>query len=222
MIALLRYAFLKSARENFLAAIFAGPVIMLVAPVLGIAVMLTVSGRGAYPLRLPGLSATSTSAGMTWAALMLATISAATGGFWIFRREVVTRDIGVFVLAKPPRMIALAATTYGASVAISAYLISVAFTGIMTGGLPPVIGTQVGLAILSCVATSALGAALVTLSTDTTMMIPLYAMTIWLTVLLVESDILLESRMVFLLTTLVTTALLVEASAFLLRRRCAT
>ena len=215
MIALLRYAFVKSWREHLLSGLILAPFVLLFVPVIGIAVEDMISKTGNYP-RPPRLSAAAFSSGLTWGSMVLATISAATGGFWIFRREIATREIGVFILATRAWTIALAATAFGALVSISVFLVSIGAVRIITGQFPPHIVRTGLFAIFACIALSALGAALVSLSPDVNMMVPLYAITLGVAIYAVES------KQVFLASLLAAAAFLVGTSAVLMRRRCAT
>lgn len=215
MIALLRYAFLKSSRENLLSGLITGPLVALFVPVFGMAagrVVAQMTG-GMMPPRVSGASISS---GLTGAAMVLAAISAATGGFWILRREVATREIGLFALATRFGTISLAATTYGALIASSVYLVSIGLVRIITGQFPPDIVAISIFTILTCIALSALGSALVALSPDANMMVPLYALTLGT---LIFTD---QAMKLYSAPLVVAAVLLLGTSAVLMRRRCAT
>jgi hypothetical protein len=214
MRALLRYAILKSAREKLLAALLVAPAVMLVAPFLG--------GLAAAALMGPGSALRPKDFGTTqWAGMMatvgavISSLSAGVGGFWIFRREMANHSLGSFALASRPHAIALAATIYGTAAGMLSFLILAGCTTILTQHLPPH-GTVFVAAFVSSLAASALGAALITVSSETTMLVPVYAGSLLVSILLVTTK-----GTTFLLAALAASALLVTASSMLMRRRCA-
>ena len=121
MIAILRYAFLKNKRDGSLAAFLLGPIIMLSAPLLGVAAFL--KGGPVYPLSLdPQWSAARTAANMAPAAMCAVAFFAALAGFWGFRSEIANRSIGSFVLAARPATIQTASALFGAAAGFAGYL----------------------------------------------------------------------------------------------------
>jgi hypothetical protein len=214
MIALLHYALLKSAREKFLAALLAGPAVMIVAPFLG-ALVGALLGAPGTALRPSDFGRTEWAGMMAAAGVMISSLSAGAGGFWIFRREMANRSLGLFVLAARPRAIALAATIYGAAAGMAAFLIIVACTAVLTRHLPP--DGMVFLAAFVCtLAASALGAVLITVSPEKGMLVPLYAGSIAMSVLVTRSK-----GNTYLLAVLAAGLLLAATAAMLMRRRCA-
>jgi hypothetical protein len=213
MMALLRYALLKSAREKFLAALLVAPAVMLVAPFLG--------GLAAAALMGPGSALRPKDFGTThWAGMMatvgavISSLSAGVGGFWIFRREMANHSLGSFALAARPHAIALAATIYGTAAGMASFLILAGCTSILTGHLPPH-ATVFLFALVSSLAASALGAALITVSSETTMLVPVYAGSLVIAMLVATKGT------IFLLAALAASVLFAAASSMLMRRRCA-
>jgi len=218
MTALLRYALLKSGRTGFLTLLLVGPFCILTAPLLGIGIGEYIQGRGRYPFTFArqATAAASASAMMT-VAIFLATAAAAAAGFWIFRREVETRDIGLVVLATPPRSIAFAATLYGTVIGTLVYLGGIVIVKAMTTHVIPNLTSRILFVMLSSLCASSLGVFLVGIKPEKPMLIAVYAGAVGVGIFVGMA----EAPSVIPLA-IAGAALLMTFSAVLLRRRCAT
>lgn len=217
MIALLRYAFLKSSRDEFLKRLIMAPLFLLMEPLIGTASYHIYQGTIHYPLELDrNVPPAATALALIHAALVLSSLAAAIGSFWIFRREVATRDIGLFLLASRSRTMAMAAAAYGALSGLAVFVASLILVGAATAHLVPNMAMHSLFATLSCMTAAVIGVSLVAISSDITMLVPVIAGAVALGVLL------WQPRMWWSLPITVTIVILTAASAALLRRRCAT
>jgi hypothetical protein len=219
MMALLRYAFLKSAREKFLVALLISPAVMLLAPLLGVAALALLQGHGTWPLSIdPRWPPFATSRLMASVGVMLSAISAGAGGFWIFRRERANHSLGSFALAIQTRAIALAATIYGSFAGIVSFLLVVACATALTSCVPPNVWITFAMSIASSLFASALGTALVALSSEASMLMPLYAGSVLVSLLLLNA----KNHLFFVAMAAAGAVLLTAGASILMRRRCAT
>ena len=171
MTALLRYAFVKSLREHLLAGVLLTPLVMAVAPLLGLAVANVFFGRPAFPFRFDGeITQTMFASQLSAAVLLIATLGAGISAFYVFRAEVTSRAVGFFVLANRPRAFAAAAVSYGTIAGLLSYLIAVLGSGVLISALPPQLASHIAIATIASFVAAALGTASVVFSTEVTML----------------------------------------------------
>ena len=215
MTALLRYAYLKSLRDHSLIAFIGTPALVPVAALLGVTLA---KGQFRYPMYLEaGFSpfqnavlAAQISTGMS----VLFTVLAA---FWTLRTEIATRSIGSFLFAVTPLKMALTLVLFAAAIGVAAFLGSIVTIGLLTAALPPALPMMALIVLAGCLAASALGTLMVTISPQPAMIIGSYLGCMVLIPWIAKSKSWLH-LMVALAVAIVCTAL----SSFLLERRCAT
>lgn len=176
MRALLRYAILKTSREQLLPALLFSPAVVFLAPLIGIAGYNLMRGEPVYPMALDTrLGARGSAAMMLEVLLLLTSVIGGVAAFRMFRSEVTARTLGFFYLATPPRMVSLAMTLYGALVGTGAYLVAVAMVSIASGTAPHNFGRTLTIAVITSAFSSALGALTLAISDDFTMLVPVCA-----------------------------------------------
>ena len=216
MIAILRYAFLKNMRDGSLAAFLLGPIIMLTAPLLGVATFQ--KGGLAYPLSMnPQWTAARSAAAIAPVALFIAALFASLAGFWGFRGEIVSRSMGSFVLAVRPVKIQIASALFGAAAGFAGYILTSASLFTLMAALPPHPARLVVDAAIMCLCGAAAGSLAVIVSSEPWAIIPLYVCGIvvgpWLIKMRGAAPELIG---------LALSLICVVVSAFFLERRCAT
>jgi hypothetical protein len=217
MTALLRYAILKSMRENLLIAVLISPAVLLASPLLVTAGLDLVEGRATYPFAIVTISPAASSELLIAIAVAVSSLAAGAGSFWIFRPEAANRSIGFFLLAARPRAIALTATIYGACAGIASYLLALACVVVLTSHLHSHGWMFFSFVVVNSLFASALGTALVGISPEVTMLVPGYAGSMAVSFLLLNT----KGPMVILVLTVAGALLLITAASMLVRRRCA-
>jgi hypothetical protein len=211
--ALCVYVGLKTVRSRFAAAILLTPVVMSVAPLLGLIAEAHLRHRAIYPFALKGLSSATTLSGLAYIVAVLAALAGGGAAFWIFRSEIADRSVGSLVLATKPLSICVVAMIYGIVAGLSSYAIAMPVCSALTGALAPAAGPALALTVLLTVASSSLGVILATLSPDPAMLLPLVFATIFLALLFADPrDTAAIAAVSFVLPV---------AAARLLERRCA-
>jgi hypothetical protein len=221
VIALLRYAILKSLRDGTLAALLLAPAVMVLAPLLGVSAFHAIRGQGTYPLELdPNMPPAATAMGISLAGAIISTLGSGLAAFWLFRREVATHTLGSLMLAARSRTIVLSAVAYAATGGIGAFLFCVLMVLLFTLHLPSEGLTILLLAACSSLLASATGVLLLTFSSDRSMLAPLGATSIFVAFLTFQ----LRSVPAGIAVAAVAFAgiVLFSVAAVLLERRCAT
>lgn len=215
MSALLRYAILKSRRDGTLAALLLAPSVMIGAPTLiGILIQI-VRGEATYPIAIRA-GQLDGPAVFGPALVVIAATIAGVAGFWSFRGEAASRSAGFFFLARRPAEVSVAAAVFGTAAAICSYGIGLLTIAAFCAALPPRVGSQfVALLVASCVA-AALGAAAVAISSEVTMLVPVYIAAVAVAVVFVRS---FDPRSLGVAAVVV--ALLMILTPLLWRYRCA-
>lgn len=216
MIALLRYAFLRSSRESLLYSLLFGPGVMLVSPLLVIACYSFIRGQSAYPVSLDdSLTPEATARLVGEIGRMLGALSASFASFSIFRQELADRSLGFFLLAIRSRSVVLAATVYGVVAGLAGFLVLVAGVAALTAHWPPFTPALFASLIVSTVAAAALGAAIAAISPEQTMLVAAAVGSLVFAMILGKWPVPFA-----LLLILITGALLIEGASTILRRRC--
>lgn len=215
MIALLRYAVLRSSRESLLYALLFGPSAMLTSPILVTATYLFLTGHGIYPMSMTSLTPAANARLVGEIGRFLCSLSAGFAGFAIFRQEMANRSLGFFLLAVRPRAIILAATIYGVIAALAGLLLLVAGVAALTAAWPPYTPALLGTLICSAVVSGALGALIASISPDPTMLVATAVGSLAVTMVLERWPT--PPTMVLFLAT---GGILIAVSSTILRRRC--
>ena len=215
MIAVLRYAFLKNMRDGSLAAFILGPIIMLTAPLMGVAAF--TRDLRVYPLSIsPQWSAARSAAEMMVPMLFIAALFAALAGFWAFRGEIVSRSMGSLVLALRPVKIQTATMLFGAAAGFAGFLCAGISLFALMNALPPHPLRVLLNAVVLCLFGGAAGSLTVSISAEPWAIIPLYVCGIVVVMWLAKAP-----DLVPILIGLILTVVCIAVSAFFLERRCA-
>ena len=176
MRALLRYAILKTSREQVLAGLLFAPAVIFAAPLLGIAGHNAIRGETVFPMALDArLGARGSSAMITEVLLIVCAFIAGIASFRMFRSEVTSKAMGSFFLATPPRTVAVGIAVYGAMVSVGAYLIAAAVLSTLTASPPADFGRNLAIAAVAAAFSSALASLTLAISGDFTMLVPVAA-----------------------------------------------
>jgi hypothetical protein len=215
MIALLRYLYLKSARDSSLIAFLFVPMLIPVAALSGV----TLRGHLQYPFYMNPLYTPVQNATLA-ASIAMATsvLFASIAAFWTLRAEIATRSIGSFLFAARPLTIALALILFSTTIGLVGWLSAVALTGALTTAVMPHFALVTLKVVVALITASAAGALVVTISPQPGMIIGSYLGCAVLFPLLAKSTKGSVQLLVAVVVAIVCTAL----SAFLLERRCAT
>ena len=215
MSAFVRYALLKSRRDDFLLPIVLGPVVLLVAPMIGLMVRTLILHHRAFPVEIPGSTGTH-SLMLPYFAAVLASGGAGAASFWLFRDDIAHQSLAPFLLATHPGRIVGVAVLYGTVCAVASFVATyAALTLMFDRRLPfliPLICTVAG-----SVVAGSIGIAIVTRYPDPGLTLPVVIISI------VAATILVAGR--HSATTLVVMIVVSAASAIsaslLMERRCA-
>lgn len=122
MTGLLRYAFLKNARDGTLLTLLLAPMVMLVVPT----VIILLNDRSSK-LRIPPEASNMLT-------IMMGVLMAGLAGFLLYRTEIANHSIGSLMLATRPSTLALSSAIYGCAVGLGAAITTVA--GMFATGAP--------------------------------------------------------------------------------------
>ena len=218
MIAMLRYAYLKSLRDSSLIAFIVFPIMFPLAAMVGITLDLTLTkGHPVYPMYMnvhftPQQNA-ALAGQITSAICVLFTVITA---FWTFRSEIATRSVGSFLFATRPITLALALVFFAAGIGLAGWIGAMAMIGVLTTAFPAQLALMALKVVAGTLAAGALGTLVVTISPNPGMIIGAYllcaAAVIWAE----------KSKSSSQLIAAVAVAIVCAAlAAFLLERRCA-
>lgn len=215
MSALLRYAVVKSLREHLLAGLVLAPLVLTCAPLFGVALFGMLRGQPVYPMHIPDESPGETAATFGVVIVIVSALSAAIGAFWIFRREIASRAVGFFFLARPPRIVSMASAMYGFAAGAVAFLLAQTAMVVLTATPPENLAREVGLAMISIAFGSALGALLVAISTETAILVVAYVLVI------AAVELLRPGNLLRTVAALLLAAAMLQTATIVLRWRCA-
>lgn len=134
MRAMLHYAFLKNVREHTIWAFLLGPLVLLGAPLLGVAVEASLDGRRVYPLALPGSTVSDMERMFVLAAASVVVAAAGAAAFWCFRSDIANRSLSFMLLALPrPVIAAAAAVAFGWCAGLAALAMMLPMAGLVIG-----------------------------------------------------------------------------------------
>ena len=216
MTAILRYAILKTWREQLLQALLLAPAVIFLAPLLGLAGRSVLRGESVLPVAIdPKLGAPGTAALFWEVSLPFAAIVAGIAAFRALRSEVASRSVGFFYLASAPRTVTVAVTIYGTIAGTVAYVLAVLVVSLMTGTADPQLGLHVLIALVSTAATSALATVLLAVSAEYSMLVPVCVAG------LAASFAVKSGYVKFIGVALLATVILMTIAQYVWGRRCA-
>jgi hypothetical protein len=215
VIALLRYAYLKSLRDSSMIA-FVGLLMMFPVAALGGATL----GKGHlhFPFYMDAQFSpvqNATLAGqMTTGLCVLFTVITA---FWTFRPEIATRSIGSFLFAARPLTVTVALILFAAAIGLAGWIGGMAMISVLTTAIPPQLAMMALKVAVGTLAASAFGTLIVTISPNPGMIIGAYlgcaVSIVWVAKAKSSSQLIVAVAVAIVCATL---------AAFLLERRCAT
>lgn len=160
MRAMLHYALLKSVREQSLWAFLFAPMMLVAAPLLGIATEAAISGRKAWPVLLPGMGLIASGRSYVAAATASAVAAAAAAAFWCFRGDIANRSLSFMLLAlRRPLTAPLAAVLFGWCAGMIAFVTLIPIVGLAVGTVTGEWIAAALVALLGGFAAAAMGAA---------------------------------------------------------------
>jgi hypothetical protein len=215
MIALLRYAFLKSRRDgSLLGFVF----VVTLVPFAAMAGVTLAKGHWHYPFYLNAQYTPVQNANLAAEiVLVVAVFFSAIPAFWTFRPEIETRSIGALLLAARPVTVALALILFAASIGLMGWLGAVAVIGALTSAFPSHLALMTLKLATGVLAASSIGALVVTISPQPFMVVCSYVACLFLVPSVASSK-----GWVQVVGALVAAILCTALTAFLLERRCAT
>jgi hypothetical protein len=215
MMALLRFAFLKSMRDHSLPAFVS---IVVLVPFAALAGATLGKGHWHYPFYLNAQYTPLQNANLAGAiVLVIAVFFSAIPAFWTFRPEIETRSIGSLLLAARPLTVALALILFAASIGLMGWIGAMAVIGALTGALPSHLALMTLKLATGVLAASSIGALVVTVSPQPFMIVCSYLACLFLVPFVASSKGWLQ-----ILAALVAAILCTALTTFLLERRCAT
>jgi hypothetical protein len=218
--AMLHYALLKSLRERSLWAFVFAPVMLLGAPLLGIAAEAAIDGRRVHPILLSGTSLLNSERMYLAAAAGAAVAAAAAAAFWCFRSEAANRSLSFMLLALPrPAVAPLTAALFGWCSGAAAFLLTIPLVGAATGIVTRAWLSAALAAAIAAVAACAMGAAFAAYSPvpGTLMMV------VWVAAIMagVTASFLGEAPLAVIVSAAAAATLLIALAARGMERRCA-
>ena len=181
MIAILHYLSLKTFRDRSAVTLLLFPAVALGAPLLVVAAFELIRGRGVYPLTFDSRIPPKAMAEMLMTSGSMGSVFVAgLAAFWFLRSEVANRSIGSLVLATRPFLVALSSALYGATVGFMAFLLVICNTKILIGQIVPDWRAMMLVTAGCSLVAGALGFVALTISSDTSMLVPVMASTMFL------------------------------------------
>jgi hypothetical protein len=153
---------------------------------------------------------------MTIPIVCAAAVVASTAAFWVFRPEMSGRTIGFFFLAQHPMIVPLTAMLFGAALALASYGLALALLALVSQSALPLAIGALPYTLAGIVMSAAAGTLLVGLSAELGTLIPVYLISMPLSIALAE-----KRSPTVMIGTLVAIALLLLPCPFVWRRRCA-
>ncbi|HYS52826.1 MAG TPA: hypothetical protein VER58_03550 [Thermoanaerobaculia bacterium] len=216
MIALLRYAYLKSVRDGSLIAFLLPATLVSLSGLSG--VTLSQGHRPHYPFFLNvQFSPVQNATLAAQIAIAVSVLFAVIPAFWTFRPEISSRSIGSFFFATRPLTVALALILFAAAVGLAGWIVSMAVIGVLTTALPTHMALMALKVAAGCLAASAIGALVVTISPQPGAIVISYVGCIALVPWIEKSKSSLQ-----LIAAVAASIVCAALSAYLLERRCAT
>lgn len=214
MRALLRYATLKSLRDGTLGAFLIAPMLMPVAALSGV----TFDGfHLRFPMFLnPHYTAAQNAASAAGIAGAVGALFAAIPAFWAFRSEIRSRSIGLFAFAARPIVIVLSLILFAAAIGFAGWISAIVLITVLTTALPPNIGLIAVKMLMATIASSSVGAMIVTISAEPAMIVCSYLGCLTLIPWMEKAK-----GPVQLTLPLIVSVICFAIATFLLERRCA-
>jgi len=219
VIAMLRYAYLKSLRDSSLIAFILVPMFFPLCAMFGITLdLMFAKGHPVYPMYMdvhftPLQNAKMAGQITSGICVLFAVITS----FWTFRSEIATRSVGSFLFATHPLTLAVALILFAAAIGLTGWIGGIAMIGILTTALPPQLALLALKVVAGTLAASAFGTLVVTISPNPGMIIAAYIACVFAIVWIEKSKS--SSPVIAAVAVAIVCAAL---AAFLLERRCAT
>jgi len=215
VIAILRYAFLKSLRDQSLPVFLAAPTFVNTTVLLGTAL----AHRLANPISLNWgwWSATQNVELAGTLATVFAVVFASMAAFWTFRPEVSSRAIASFMMGTRPISIAAALILFATIIGIGAWLADIGVIAVLTGTVPRHFAQLALFELILSFTAASIGALAVMISAQPAMIIWAFAGSVVFMPWLASDKKTLTAMAVAIVVSILCTAM----SAFLLERRCA-
>jgi hypothetical protein len=215
MIALLRYAYLKSVRDGSLIAFLLPATLVSLSGLTG--VTLDAEHRLHYPFFMNvHFSPVQNATLAAQVALAVSVLFSVIPAFWTFRPEIASRSIGSFFLATRPLTVASALILFAAAVGVAGWFGAMAVIGALTTALPAQLALMALKVAAGCLAASAVGALIVSISPQPGMIIGSYVGCVVLVPWVEKSKSSLQ-----LIAAVVASIVCAALSAYLMERRCA-
>jgi hypothetical protein len=205
MTGLLRYAFLKNSRDGSLITLLVAPTAMTVLP------MLVVSLFDRSISHIPAEAAQILP-------ITISSLMAALASFLVFRTEIANHAIGSFVLATRPVTVPLASILYGSLIGLGAAVTTMAAFAATFTSWPPAFGHFLARAFMIALISASTATLAAMLTRSMAAIAWVYGLILILTGV---SDDFRTGTGLMLSISLITAALSVGVSTFLLERRCA-
>lgn len=217
MTALLHYAILKSARDRSLFIFLLGPMLIMVAILIGTAGATWQHTAIHYPVRLgtdfkPEQSAEVASGLATGFAIMFSAVA----GFWTFRPEVATKAIGSFCMAQRPIRITTTLIAFATLLGIVGWIGSLTAVSLLTAALPSNLGFLALATAVGSLTGASGGAMMLTISSQ-----PSAIAGFFIGVAFCLPAVISAQRSQVMIAALVVTIVCTAVCTFLLERRCA-
>jgi hypothetical protein len=215
VIAILRYAFLKSLRDRSLMVFLAAPAVVNATVLLGT----TLAHRLTYPLYIIWTWSPRQNAEIAGTmATLFAVLFAGMAAFWTFRPEISSRAISSFMMGTRPVSIAAALILFAAITGTGAWIADIGVITVLTGAVPRHLALLVLLELVLSFTAASVGALAVMISAQPAMIIWAFAGSVVFMPWLASDKKTPTAMAVAIVVSIVCTAM----SAFLLERRCAT
>jgi hypothetical protein len=215
VIAMLHYAWLKSRRDSSLFAFILIPALFPLAALGGATLA---KGHWHYPFFLnPQYTPVQNATLCAQIAVALSVLFTVIPAFWTLRPEIATRSVTSFFFAARPMTVAASVIVFAFALSFTGWIGAIAMIRILTGTLPPHVAFMTLKVAVGCLATSALGTLLVTISSQPALLVGAY-MVCALLIPWIEGSKSSLHVMGGVAAAIVCTAL----AGFILERRCAT
>jgi hypothetical protein len=120
---MLHYALLKSVRERSVWGFLLGPLVLLGAPLLGVAADAAYAGRRVHPILLPGMSVAGAERAYAFVGTAAVVAAAGAAAFWCFRSDVANRSLSFLLLGlRRPVIAPVAAALFGWCAGMAAFV----------------------------------------------------------------------------------------------------
>lgn len=172
MIAMLRYALLKSRRDGSVYAFVLLPTLFPLAALCGVTIA---EGRWHYPLMMNARFTPIQNATLcAQISLTICVVFTVLPAFWTMRPEIATRSVASFFFAARPVTVAASMILFAFAIGLASWIGAITMIRLLTDAMPPNVAFMTLKAAMGCLAASAVGTVLVTISSQPAMIIGAY------------------------------------------------